>query len=367
MTPRRCVLVLLFATLAAGSAGAAAQADVAGSFPVPARMQAFADAPTPRDYSQLEPLIAALPLGQMVSPTSPVGLGTLDLGALGQGHFVGFEFECGSENCPMAIFVQHGASFQRVFFEWGAGIFIGPSGGPVPYIYGRGHSSCCDHALTRFRYNGSQYVADGCDLVRNTMQTNSSPRVVSVAPCQPGGSAFVVPPLASAPSVETDAYSPVVYAALRPLLSKELARLPAGQREAALEHVRIVAFPPAAAVQMPNCDALGNCPIVVFGGSGDQFRAVLRATGTAIALLETFHRPFRRWWVIRRRLASGETELVRYHSVPEQPPQGYRGTWPQPFAPWTADVCELVHGATVDPVYCANAAPVANGRGAGGP
>ncbi|HVA63800.1 MAG TPA: hypothetical protein VNF74_08755 [Terriglobales bacterium] len=346
-----------------------AQTSTPGGFPVPTQWRTFAGGVTPQEAAALRSVINAQPLREgftVQEPETPesdqTGIaGVMDLGALGRGYVASYASR--SKTWPTAVFVAQGSGFRRVYFDWGRGVRTGPSGGSVPFLYVEGHLGCCNNPLTRYRYDGKQFVADGCVMVR----TDDSPQGAGVTACQPELPGENMFPLPSAQSGSlAPGFSLLEFAALRPLLAAALTGIPPPQRATAIDGARMVSLAGAVAVQLPNCDALGNCLVVVFGRSGNQYRVVLRTSGTAIAAINrTVSDPL--WpmtqWVIRRRTASGKNELVRYHSVPELPPAGFSGSWPPTFAPWAADACELVQGASIVPVMCADTTPVpASGR-----
>lgn len=336
---RRLVLLALL-TL---GLGLAAQAPPAPTFPAPRRWLTFANAITPREYAQLQPLIASQSLGEgAVSAAGPVSVSGVDFGSLGRGWLV--SYLCRSENCPAVAFVQQGTGFRQVLKPSWAGAFtVGPSGGAVPYLYGWNHVGAGMNSVTRYSYNGERFVTDGC--VNDTTDAACGAATTTV---------FPVPPLERLPSISPDEFAP-----LRPLLEAEAQNLPAAGRARAIAGAHFVNLGRYTAAATANCDVRGDCPIYVFDHQGATYKLVVRASGDAIG--ETAPQPGDPLFpqpslVIRRHAANGGTELVRYDS--ERPPRNYSGVLPVPFATWAAGACELQHGTALDPVYCANGAPV---------
>ena len=321
-TWRRLLLIGALATLAAAQAGP-------GTFPVPAHIWPFTHPLAPPTYPFLQPLISALPLGSSVTPppgkslSASTYVGPINLGALGQGYQV--SIICTSENCPGAIFARVHGVYHRVFYSWGSGLQVVPSGGPVPYLIGYDHWSRCDNPVTRYRWNGTEFVADACERVRTNLPGGGF--AITPYACAPGElpKRFALPPPVATGPLPPAPVSVREVARLRPALEKQLASLSPAARAAAIAGAHAQRLDQRTfAVQTANCDPLGNCPIYLFLAAPDGGVTVaLRGSGTALARGSQpgFAMPIQPAMYMTRflpggRAAPGRREIVLYRQEP---------------------------------------------------
>ncbi len=196
---------------------------------------------------------------------------------------------------------------------------------------------------------------------------------VAPVPAQSSDSnTFPVPARLASFSASSLGIPAAVDAAIRPLLAAELQSLPEPARTQAVQASRLLWIQQGVAVQLgAGCDPQGNCPIVFYLQAPDSaYHVALRGSGQAIGAArhdDIFHTPA---LVISRTTGAGAEELMRYRQMPPLPVAGSPATGACSQAngwvngaircvTWVPDACEVVDGAHLTPVYCANGQAVA--------